>query len=257
MDMRRDAPIGVFDSGVGGISVLAELVRILPRERFLYYGDSRNAPYGTKPKEEILALTASAVDVLLYRGVKEIVIACNTATSAAVRELRARLSIPVIGIEPAVKPASAVVSDGLMLVMATPATIRQEKLARLIEKYGKNARLLPCWGLMEFAERLETDSPALDRYLSELFRPFAGEKIDAAVLGCTHYSFLRGAIGKALPGVPLFDGNEGTARQAKRVLEERGLLCETGRGEVGFLTSGSEEVEVSHMRRLLDALMRP
>lgn len=253
IDMRRDAPIGVFDSGVGGISVLSELLRVMPRERFLYYGDSENAPYGTKSEAEIRALTFAAVKTLVDEGIKELVIACNTATSAAAKDLRARLSIPVIGIEPAVKPASACVSDGLMLVMATPATIRQEKLKLLVEKYGRNARLLPCEGLMEFAERLETDSPALDAYLAELFRPFTGRKIDAAVLGCTHYSFLREAIGRALPGVPLFDGNEGTARQARRVLEERGLLSESGCGETRFFASGDVETEIFRMRALLKA----
>ena len=247
---ENEKAIGVFDSGVGGVSTLRELIAVMPMEHFLYYGDSANAPYGTKTEEEIRALTLRAADKLLSEGIKELVLACNTATSAAAASLRARLAIPVIGIEPAVKPASEAVKDGLMLVMATPATIRQEKLRLLLEKYGKNAELLPCPGLMEFAENMERDSPRLEKYLSDLFAPYRGRKIDAAVLGCTHYPFLRGAIAKALPGVPLFDGNAGTARQARRVLEEKGLLRHEGQGSVRFLASGGEE-ETDRMRELL------
>ena len=243
----------MFDSGVGGISTLRELIAVMPGERFLYYGDSANAPYGTRPEEEIRALTAHAADLLVDMGIKELVIACNTATSAAAADLRARLAIPVIGIEPAVKPASAAVSDGLMLVMATPATIRQEKLRLLLERYGRNAELLPCPGLMEFAERMELSSPALDEYLEALFAPYRSRKIDAAVLGCTHYPFLRAAIAKALPGVPLFDGNAGTARQARRVLEERDLLRQGGDGSVSFFASGGAQRETDRMRAFLSA----
>lgn len=242
--------IGVFDSGVGGVSTLRELVRLMPNETFYYYGDSRNAPYGTKSEEEIRALATDAARFLTGKGIKELVIACNTATSAAAASLRKELTIPVIGIEPAVKPAGAAVQDGIMLVMATPATIRQEKLKILLEKYGKNAELLPCPGLMEFAERLELDSPELDGYLAELFAPYRGMQIDAAVLGCTHYPFLRSAIAKALPGVPLFDGNEGTARQAKRVLSERKLLRQEGPGGVFFFTSGDQNTDIRHMEAL-------
>lgn len=246
----KDRAIGVFDSGVGGVSTLRELVRLMPNETFYYYGDSRNAPYGTRPEEEIRALATDAAHFLVDMGVKELVIACNTATSAAAASLRKELSIPVIGIEPAVKPAGEAVGEGVMLVMATPATIRQEKLRVLVDKYGRNAVLLPCPGLMEFAERLELEGGEIDAYLADLFAPYRGMKIDAAVLGCTHYPFLRGAIEKALPGVPLFDGNEGTARQAKRVLEQRGLLKEEGRGEVRFFSSSPDESEIEHMKAL-------
>jgi len=246
----KDRAIGVLDSGVGGVSTLKELVRQMPCERFLYFGDSGNAPYGTKAEEEIRALTVSAARRLVGMGIKELVIACNTATSAAAAFLRQTLEIPVIGIEPAVKPAGEAVGDGIMLVMATPATIRQEKLHRLVEKYGKNAVMLPCPGLMEFAERLVLEGEELDGYLENLFAPYRGGKIDACVLGCTHYPFLKKAIGKALPGVGLFDGNEGTARQAKRVLEQRWLLQTEGPGEVRFFTSGDEKADIGHMETL-------
>ncbi|MBO4368175.1 MAG: glutamate racemase, partial [Clostridia bacterium] len=221
MDNR---PIGVFDSGLGGVSTLRSLVRVMPGEDFIYFGDTANAPYGTKSEEEILELTLRAVRQLLDRDIKELVLACNTATSAAAASLRSMLEIPVIGIEPAVKPAAGLISDGCLLVLATPATIRQEKLRNLVERYGRNTRLLPCPGLMEFAERLEFEGPAIDGYLEKLLAPFRAIKTDACVLGCTHYPFLKKAIAKALPGVPIFDGNEGTAHQARRVLTERGLL---------------------------------
>lgn len=250
--MERDKAIGVFDSGVGGVSTLRELVRCMPAETFYYYGDSRNAPYGTRTEEEIRALSMQAAHFLVRKGIKELVIACNTATSAAAAALREELDIPVIGIEPAVKPASQAMRDGLMIVMATPATIRQKKLHLLLEKYGnKNTVLLPCPGLMEFVERLETEGDALDAYLANLFAPFRGQKIDAAVLGCTHYPFLRKAIERALPGVALFDGNEGTARQARRMLEERNLLLQEGTGKVFFFTSGDDDIEIQHMKALL------
>lgn len=246
----RNKAIGVLDSGVGGVSTLRELVRIMPQETFFYYGDSRSAPYGTKSEEEIRLLTTRAAHILIDMGIKELVIACNTATSAAAKSLRAELDIPVIGIEPAVKPAGEAVCEGAMLVMATPATIRQEKLHRLVDKYGKNVEMLPCPGLMEFAERLELESDALDMYLAELFAPYRGRKIDACVLGCTHYPFLKKAIAKALPGVALFDGNEGTARQARRVLQQRDLLRESGPGGVRFFTSGDEKADIANMQAL-------
>ncbi|MDO4740703.1 MAG: glutamate racemase [Eubacteriales bacterium] len=248
----RERAIGVLDSGVGGVSTLRELARLMPQETFYYYGDSKNAPYGTKTEEEIRRLTGQAARFLLDRGIKELVIACNTATSAAAASLRKELDIPVIGIEPAVKPAAEAVGEGLMLVMATPATIRQEKLRLLLERYGKNSVLLPCEGLMEFAERLELEGERLDAYLARLFAPFAGQRVDACVLGCTHYPFLRRAISGALPGVPLFDGNEGTARQARRVLQREGLLREKGPGGVLFFTSGDQKEQTEHMRALFE-----
>jgi len=246
----RNRAIGVLDSGVGGVSTLRELVKCMPTETFYYYGDSGNAPYGTKKEEEIRALTVRAAQILIDKGIKELVIACNTATSAAAAHLRKTLEIPVIGIEPAVKPAGEAVGDGVMLVMATPATIRQEKLRLLVERYGKNSILLPCPGLMEFAERMELESEELDKYLEELFRPYREMRVDACVLGCTHYPFLKKAIGKALPGTKLFDGNEGTARQARRVLEQRGILREEGPGEVYFFSSGDEKEGRKRMQAL-------
>ncbi len=233
-------PIGVFDSGVGGISVLRSLRVNLPDERFIYYGDNFNAPYGTRPEEEILALTLASVQALLARSVKALVIACNTATSAAVGDLRASLKLPIIGMEPALKPAARASDGGRILVMATPATLRQKKFQELMRQYGDRAEMVPCPGLMEFVERGEIDSPALDEYLKERFAPF--DDVDAIVLGCTHYVFLRRAIHKAMPGALLFDGNEGTARRLQDVLGAEDLLNPEGPGSVEFITTGDPEV---------------
>ena len=233
-------PIGVFDSGVGGISVLRTMRALLPDERFIYYGDNLNAPYGTRPEEEIRALTDRSVEALLERGVKALVIACNTATSAAVNGLRERLTLPIIGMEPALKPAALSTGGGAILVMATPATLRQRKFQDLMHTYGDRAEMLPCPELVEFVERGEVDSPALDEYLSARFAPYPDA--DAVVLGCTHYVFARRAIQRIMPKALLFDGNEGTARRLQDVLRTEGLLNPSGPGSVEFITTGDAEV---------------
>jgi glutamate racemase len=240
-------PIGVFDSGVGGISVLRTMRDVLPNERFIYYGDNLNAPYGTRPEHEIRALTLQSVEALLALGVKALVIACNTATSAAVSDLRARLDLPIIGMEPALKPAALTPGSGRILVMATPATLRQRKFQELMGQYGGRAEMLPCPGLMEFAERGEIDSPQLDEYLKDRFAPY--DHVDGIVLGCTHYVFLRQAIQKAMPSALLFDGNEGTARRLQDVLIEQGLENPNGPGSVEFLTTGDPDtfLPIFHM----------
>ncbi len=249
---RRFAPVGMFDSGVGGISVLREAVRMLPNERFIFFGDTKNAPYGTKTKEEVLSLSRRVVERLLEMGCKAIVIACNTATSAAAAALRAEYAdIPIIAMEPALKPASLLHRDGIVLALATPGTIAGEKYAHLYALYGEGVVSLPCGGLMEFAERGELDSPGLRTYLKNLFRPYADKKVEAVVLGCTHYSFLKRAIGAHFPGRPLIDGNEGTVRQLGRRLGEMNLLAPKDQiGGVTLLSSGGEEA-VRLMERLL------
>ena len=247
------APIGMFDSGVGGISVLREAVRMLPNERFIFFGDTKNAPYGTKTKEEVLTLSRRVVETLLERGCKAIVIACNTATSAAAATLRAEYKdIPIIAMEPALKPASLLRQDGVVLALATPGTIAGEKYAHLYALYGEGVISLPCGGLMEFAERGELDSPALHEYLTELFQPYADQKVEAVVLGCTHYVFLKRAIGRFFPSAPLIDGNEGTVRQLGRRLAEKNLLApEDQVGHVTLLSSGGKEA-VALMKKLLN-----
>ena len=247
----KSCPIGVFDSGIGGISVLRNMRADLPREDFIYFGDDKNAPYGTRPEPEILRLAEADADFLLEKHVKAIVIACNTATSAAAAALRERLSIPVIGMEPALKPASLFRKDGLVAVLATSATLRQEKFRRLMERYGEYAVPVPCPGLMDYVERGITEGAELDAFLQRTLAPFREYRFDAAVLGCTHYVFLKDAIQKAMPGVRLFDGNEGTSRQLARVLSDRGWRKETGEGSVKLYSSAENPAVIRLMERLL------
>ena len=245
----RNSPIGVFDSGVGGIGTLAALCRELPQERFLFYGDTANAPYGTKTREEVMGCVSRIVDHLLEQDVKAVVIACNTATAVAAAELRAKYELPIIGIEPALKPASEIRREGSILVMATPMTLKLEKFRALYERYGEGAIPLPCPGLMELVER-EADDEAR-RYLLDLFAPYNLTKVDAVVLGCTHYVFLRPILKDILPdNVSVLDGNLGTARQLRRVLAANDLLAD-GQGSVHLETSGNPALVLPVMQRLL------
>ncbi|MBQ8074243.1 MAG: glutamate racemase [Clostridia bacterium] len=247
---RPLGPIGVFDSGVGGISTLAALTRELPGENFLYYGDTRNAPYGTKTTGEVLACVRRVVDRLMAEDIKALVIACNTATGAAAAALRRELTLPVIGMEPALKPAEEAWQGGHILVMATPLTLRQEKFLDLMDRFGAHAVPLPCPGLMELVEK--EDDAGARAYLSEIFSAWDLDRVDAVVLGCTHYVFLKPMIRRMLPArILLTDGNAGTARQLRRVLRERNLLLpDSGQGTLRMETSGDAEALLPVMRRL-------
>jgi glutamate racemase len=237
----------VFDSGVGGISVLKVLHSVLPNENFIYCGDSANAPYGEKSAEEVRLISEAVVERLLGMGAKAIVIACNTATSAAAAYLREKYPhIPIIGMEPAVKPAAMSGEHPTVLVMATPLTIREAKFRRLIEKYKDKAEFIdvPCHGLVELIERGITEGDEMDSYLADLLRePMKGRKIDAAVLGCTHYIHAGDAIRKALgENVEIFDGALGTARETKHRLEDAGILnCSDLVGNVDIFNSSDSE----------------
>ena len=250
--MADNRPIGVFDSGVGGIGTLAELMRVLPGERFLFYGDTANAPYGTKTREDCMGCIQRVMDHLLASDVKAVVIACNTATAVAAAELRARYDLPIIGIEPALKPASEARHGGSILVLATPMTLRLEKFRALYEKYGEGAIPLPCPGLMELVEREAHEEARA--YLTQLVAPYDLTRVDAIVLGCTHYVFLRPILADMLPAsVQVLDGNAGTARQLLRVLTERGLLAGSeSAGGATLETSGDAAQVLPVMRRLLE-----
>ncbi|MBO5373073.1 MAG: glutamate racemase [Lachnospiraceae bacterium] len=228
IDNKNEAPIAVFDSGVGGISVLRALIAEMPNENYWYYGDSANAPYGTKTLEEVRKLTISHVDHFIESGAKAVVVACNTATSAAVRILRQKYpDVPIIGIEPALKPAVLSKKHPNVIVMATPMTLRQEKFHNLMERYMGMAHIipLPCPGLMEYIENGNTQSEELLQFIAKLFEPFELQKLDAVVLGCTHYPFISREIQKVLGDkVMLFEGGPGTARETKRRICEAGLL---------------------------------
>ncbi len=254
--LQSDGPVAVFDSGVGGISVLRELAHLMPEEDYLYYGDSKNAPYGVKDAKTVRALTCGHAKRLFDQGAKGLVVACNTATSAAVRTLRERYPyIPIVGIEPAVKPAAQCGEHPRVLVLATPMTIREEKFRRLMALYEKEADIfpLPCPGLMDFVERGDLDGEDLHKYLTELLYDYRDDAVDAVVLGCTHYPFARRQIERVLgPHVRIFDGGEGTAREMKRRLAAAGLLRgENRQGTVVFENSDDNNDKLALCRRLL------
>jgi len=232
--------ISVFDSGIGGISVLAELKKILPQEDFCYFADAANAPYGDKETEEIKLLMRQNVQSFLDQGAKAVVPACNTATSAAAASLREEFcDIPILGIEPALKPALQK-TEKKVLVLATALTIKEKKLHNLAESLGEQERLimLPCSGLMEMTEE-NPFSEEVESYLQCLIKPYA-EEISAIVLGCTHYSFLKPLLKRFFPAAELFDGNEGLARHLQKVLTEKELLQQNG-GALLWQNSLSDE----------------
>ena len=245
--------IAVFDSGVGGISVLKHLVRLMPEERYLYFGDSANAPYGTKTKEEVKVLTFAAAKKLMERGIKALVVACNTATSAAINDLRAAYpDLIIIGIEPALKLAADKFPGGHLGVMATPMTLREEKFAKLMERFSDASTIykIPAPGLVELIERGQADSSETDQLLKTLFAPI--ETLDALVLGCTHYPFAANSLRRVLgEKVALLDGGDGTARETKRRLRDAGLLRE-GEGEVIIENSKNDPKLLELSRHLLD-----
>lgn len=240
----RALPIAVFDSGLGGISVLRELIKELPGEDFLYFGDSANAPYGSRSTEEIRKRTMDNAEMLFSRGIKALVIACNTATSAAIEDLRSQYPHRIIiGIEPALKPAVTAFPGGKILVMATEATLREKKFSALLQQYDTSCEICkcPCPELVAFVERGELDSPALHQVLLKELSPHLTPAPQAAVLGCTHFPFLKTAIGKVVGSqCVLLDGASGTARETKRRLQEMGLLSSKEAGCVTFLNSSND-----------------
>lgn len=255
-EQAGERPIAVFDSGMGGISVLRELVKIMPNENYIYFGDSANAPYGTKTLEEVRSLTCNHAKNLFEEGAKGLVVACNTATSAAVRILREKYpDIPIVGIEPAVKPAAQCTNHPRVLVMATPMTIREEKFRNLMSRYESEADIIPlaCPGLMDFVERGDLEGEDLRKYLVELLFSYSHENVDAVVLGCTHYPFVKPVIQEILgKNVQVFDGGAGTAREMQRRLCEAGLLTSrTEKGVVDFRNSLPNETKLTLCEKLL------
>lgn len=233
--------IAVFDSGVGGLSVLRELSRLMPRERFLYYGDTANAPYGTRTTQEVRDLTMAAVEQLLRRNIKAVVIACNTATAAAITQLRqAYPETIIVGIEPALKLAADHFPNARVGVLATPLTLREEKFSHLAERFPQmEVHPIPLPGLVEHIES-GTDDRTLEAFLRPLLSPYAG-KLDAAVLGCTHYPLAARAISTILgKETVLLDGAEGTARETRRRLRKADLLYD-GPGVLSLECSGDDE----------------
>ena len=241
--------IAVFDSGLGGISVLKELCKLMQSERYLYFGDSANAPYGAKTTEEVRALTMDAAEMLLSRNVKALVVACNTATAAAIKDLREKYPDTIIvGIEPAVKLAADRCHGGTIGVMATPVTLREEKFNHLLERFSEEQILsISAPELVALIEAGATDT-AIEEYLKPILLPYK-DKLDAVVLGCTHYPFAANVIQKLL-NTQILDGGAGTARETKRRLEEAGLLYE-GPGEMQMENSSADPALLARVMELL------
>lgn len=239
--MSPAAPVAVFDSGMGGLWVLREVRALLPAEDLLYLADSAFCPYGPRAADEVRARSVAIGRWLQERGAKVLVVACNTASGAALEALREALAIPVVGMEPAVKPAVRDTASGRVGVLATEGTLASGRFARLLRDHAAGVEVVarPGTGLVELVEDGDFDGPGVRAALEPVLAPFRERGVDTVVLGCTHYPFLREAISGMLgEGVRLVDSAPAIARQTRRVLEERGLLAEGGEGRVRVLTTG-------------------
>ena len=216
--------VGIFDSGVGGITVLKEAIQYLPEAEYIYYTDNLHVPYGTKPKEEVYGYVKQIVELLVEEGVDVIVIACNTATCIAVQRLRAQIDIPIIGMEPAVKLALENQEEGKILVTATPLTLTTDKYNNLVKELDGSHRTvpLPLPELVQFAERREFDEDKLYAYFEEKLKPYDLNEFSGIVLGCTHFVYFKKYLKKILPDhIKIYDGNEGTVRHLKECLTSK------------------------------------
>ena len=245
-------PVGIFDSGLGGISVLGQMLDVLPEENFVYYGDTRNIPYGDKRPEEVLRLTHLAVDKLIAMDCKAVVIACNTATSAAAGPLRQELHMPVIGMEPALKPASLLPGDGYVVVMATQMTLTQPKFLRLMERYGQNALPVPCPGLMECVEAGVFSGPRVEDLLDRLLSSVRGLPVKAVVLGCTHYPIIRSNIKRLYPALKIINPSYEIMRPINDSLREHDMYAAANDRENIFYASDLSENFVNMIQKVLE-----
>jgi glutamate racemase len=233
--------IGVFDSGVGGLSVLKHVRALLPHQRLLYVADSGHVPYGDKTPDYIRERSSALTQFLMTHGAAAVVIACNTATAAAAAALRARFAIPIIGMEPAVKPAVAATRSGVVGVLATVGTLESAKFAALLEQYAGDVEIVTqaCPGLVEQVEAGELDSPATRALLTRYTQPLLARGADTLVLGCTHYAFLRTQIAAVVgSAVTLIDTGEAVAKQVLRRLPPALAAAGGAAPEERFWTSG-------------------
>ncbi|TAM09522.1 MAG: glutamate racemase [Nevskiaceae bacterium] len=258
--MTADAPIGVFDSGLGGLSVLRELHTALPHEDFLYVADTAYCPYGSKPREVVVARAERITTTLQARGVKLVTVACNTATVAAIDTLRQRHTVPFVGIEPAVKPAAQLTRSGVVGVLSTAVTAHGARVQSLIQRYAHGVQVLTqaCPGLVEHVEAGDLDSPAVRHLVRQYTAPLLAAGADVLVLGCTHYPFLRALVAEeAGDGVQVIDTGAAVARRVADVLGEARLL--SGRAQAGtvqFFTTGDAAHMEAVASRLLAASIR-
>ncbi|MBI3773930.1 MAG: glutamate racemase [Gammaproteobacteria bacterium] len=240
--MNRFSSVGVFDSGIGGISVLREIHALLPDESLLYIADSKYAPYGDKGVDFIVQRSMACTEFLVSRGAKAIVMACNTATAAAVTALRACYAIPIIAMEPAVKPAVLASRNGRIGVLATAGTLKSEKFDVLVKQYADQVQVVsqPCPGLVEEIEKGDFESAALNRLLAQYLVPLLAAEVDALILGCTHYPLVRQQIARIIgDNVQIIDSGAAVARRLRQQLDEHHLLSPVnGDASVQWWTSG-------------------
>jgi glutamate racemase len=238
-------PIGIFDSGVGGISVLKHIHALLPHEDLIYLADSQYAPYGNKTAQQITQRCLILSDNLLQKNVKAIVVACNTATAAAISELRQTFEIPIIGMEPAVKPAAEASNNKVIGVLATVGTLKSAQFAALLESYGHNVKVVTqaCLGLVECIERGELNTLQTKALIRQYTAPLLAEGADTIVLGCTHYPFVKDAIREVVgENVNLIDTGAAVAKQLKRQLEEKSLISSSHqKAKIDFWTNSEVE----------------
>ncbi len=236
--------IAFFDSGLGGLTVLKRALAAMPNEEYIYYADTRNVPYGVKPKDEVRNYVLNAADFLARQNIQALVIACNTATSVAINDLRQRFDFPVIGMEPAVKPAIVRSTGKKILVFATSLTLKESKLDTLIGNLDKNHKVerRELDALVTFAEDFEFDAPLVQNYLQEKLSNIQGDYYETIVLGCTHFIFYRDMI-QALAGnnIKVIDGNEGTVNHLVNTISRTLSATPTPGKRVVFYSSGVED----------------
>lgn len=250
----NQAPVGIFDSGVGGLSVLREIRAALPAESIYYVADSANAPWGDKPREFVRDRGLKIAHFLVGQGVKAIVIGSNTGTAGSAEALRTKLDIPVVGIEPGIKPAAAATKTGVVGAIVPAAVGESDRLASLLDRFGSDVEVViqPVPGLVEYVEAADLDGPDLKRKVEGYLRPMLAAGADTIVLGSTHYVFLKPVISQvAGPNVSLIETGAAVARRLAHVLEERHLLASGPEGGERFWTSGDPKESGRVMSALL------
>lgn len=242
--MENNKPIGIFDSGIGGTSIWEAIHQLLPNEKTIYLADSKNAPYGQKSKAEIIALSIKNVDLLLQMDCKLIVIACNTATTNAIQELRAKYDVPFIGIEPAIKPAATNSKTQTIGILATQGTLNSELFHKTTEKYH-NIKIVEQvgHGLVQLIENGNINSPEITQLLHSYLTPMIEANIDYLVLGCSHYPYLIPQIKKILPDhIHIIDSGEAVAKQTQNILKEKVGFSSNEKKESIFYTNSNPKV---------------
>ena len=242
--MINNQPIGLFDSGIGGTSIWSAIHELLPNEDTIYLADSKNAPYGKKTKEEIIALSIKNTEFLLEKNVKLIVVACNTATTNAIKELRDLYKVPFIGIEPAIKPAAIHSKTQTIGILATKGTLSSELFNKTVEKYQDTHIIEQIgYGLVELIENGELNSPEMAKLLHSYLQPMIEANIDYLVLGCSHYPYLIPLIKKIIPNhIQIIDSGEAVARQTQKIIEEKVGKHDVGKSNAIFYTNTNPKV---------------